>query len=212
MVSEGEKIKVAIAEDHQILRQGLVLLLEGEENLEVVFNVGDGIELVEKVKENPLDVLILDLNMPKMDGETCLPIILEINPNIKVIILSAYFSESIVNALLKMGATCFLPKHCDFSILLDAITSVHYKGFYSMEESEKQKRINLELEMNEKFTPREIDILKLLCKEKTSKEIAKELFISSRTVEGHKLRIMEKTNTTSTSGVVLFVLRKGYFR
>lgn len=91
--------------------------------------------------------------------------------------MSAYFSESIVNALLKMGATCFLPKHCDFSILLDAITSVHNKGFYSMEESEKQKRINLELEMNEKFTPREIDILKLLCKEKTSKEIAKDYLL-----------------------------------
>lgn len=66
--------------------------------------------------------------------------------------------------------------------------------------------------MNENFTPRELDILKLLCEEKTSKEIAETLFISHRTVEGHKLRIMEKTKATSTSGIIIFALRNGYFR
>jgi len=212
MENEEGRIRVAIAEDHHILRQGIVALLEDEENLEMVFDVGDGIELIEKIKDNPIDVLILDLNMPKMDGETCLPIILERYPNLKVVILSAYFSEPIVNELLKLGATCFLPKHSDYSILLDAILSVHKKGFYSMEDSEKEKRANLELEMKENFTPRELDILKLLCEQKTSKEIAEALFISHRTVEGHKLRIMEKTKATSTSGIIIFALRKGYFR
>lgn len=212
MENDERRIRVAIAEDHQILRQGIVALLEDEEKLEMVFDVGDGLQLIEKIKENPIDVLILDLNMPKMDGETCLPIILELYPNLKVVILSAYFSEPIVNALLKMGATCFLPKHSDYTILLDAIVSVYQKGFYSMEESEKEKRTNLELEMNQNFTPRELDILKLLCEEKTSKEIAEALFISHRTVEGHKLRIMEKTKATSTSGIIIFALRKGYFR
>lgn len=76
----------------------------------MVFDVGDGIELIEKIKENPVDILILDLNMPRMDGETCLPIILENYPNLKPVVLSTYLSEPIVNALLKMGATCFLPK------------------------------------------------------------------------------------------------------
>lgn len=212
MENDERRIRVAIAEDHQILRQGIVALLEDEENLEMIFDVGDGIELIEKIKENPIDVLILDLNMPKMDGETCMPIILELYPNLKIVVLSAYFSEPIENSLLKLGATCFLPKHSDYSILLDAIVSVHKKGFYSFEESEKEKRMNLDLEMKENFTPRELDILKLLCEQKTSKEIAETLFISHRTVEGHKLRIMEKTNSTSTSGIIIFALRKGYFR
>ena len=212
METDERRIRVAIAEDHQILRQGIVALLEDEENLEMVFDVGDGLQLIEKIKENPIDVLILDLNMPKMDGETCIPILLELYPNLKVVVLSAYFSEPIVNFVLGLGATCFLPKHSDYSILLDAIMSVHYKGFYSIEESEKEKRLNLELEMKESFTPRELDILKLLCEEKTSKEIAEALYISHRTVEGHKLRIMEKTKTTNTSGIIIFALRKGYFR
>lgn len=212
MEKDERRIRVAIAEDHQILRQGIVALLADEEQLEMIFDVGDGLQLIEKIKENPIDVLILDLNMPKMDGETCLPIILELYPNLKVIVLSAYFSEPIVNALLNMGATCFLPKHSDYSILVDAIVSVYKKGFYSMEESEKENRMNLELQMKENFTLRELDILKLLCEEKTSKEIAEALFISHRTVEGHKLRIMDKTNSTSTSGIIIFALRKGYFR
>lgn len=208
----GRRIRVAIAEDHQILRQGIVALLEDEENLEMVFDVGDGIELIEKIKDNPIDVLILDLNMPIMDGETCIPILLELYPNLKVVVLSAYYSDTIVNVLLKMGAACFLPKHSDYSILLDAIVSVYHSGTFSMEDSEKEKSLKLELELKENFTPRELDILKLLCEEKTSKEIAEALFISHRTVEGHKLRIMEKTNTTSTSGIIIFALRKGYFR
>ncbi len=212
MRNNEERIRVAIAEDHQILRQGIVALLEDEENLNLVFDVGDGLELIEKIKENPVDVLILDLNMPKMDGETCLPIILKLYPNLKIVVLSAYFSEPIMNFVLELGATCFLPKLSDFSVLLDAIVSVHQKGFYSIEESKKEKRLNLELEMKENFTPRELEILKLLCEEKTSKEIAEDLFISHRTVEGHKLRIMEKTKTTSTSGIIIFALRKGYFR
>jgi DNA-binding NarL/FixJ family response regulator len=186
--------------------------LEDEENLEMVFDVGDGLQLIEKIKENPIDVLILDLNMPKMDGETCIPILLELYPNLKVVVLSAYFSEPIVNFVLELGATCFLPKHSDYSILVDAIVSVHQKGFFSTEEYEKEKRLNLELEMKENFTPRELEILKLLCEGKTSKEIAEALFISHRTVEGHKLRIMEKTKTTNTSGIVIFALRNGYFR
>jgi len=95
---------------------------------------------------------------------------------------------------------------------LDAIVDVHKNGFYSEKESKKEKWMNLEIEMNENFTPRELDILKLLCEENTSKEIAETLFISHRTVEGHKLRIMEKTKTTSTSGIIIFALRKGYFR
>jgi len=86
------------------------------------------------------------------------------------------------------------------------------KAFIQWRNLEKEKRINLELEMKENFTPRELDILKLLCEEKTSKEIAEALFISHRTVEGHKLRIMEKTKATSTSGIIIFALRKGYFR
>lgn len=146
-----------------------------------------------------------------MDVDTCMPILLELYPKLKIVILSAFSSESIVNELLKLGATCFLPKHCDFSILLDAIKSIHFTGFYSMEESEKEKRKILEIEMNENFTPRELDILKLLCEEKTSKEIAETLFISHRTVEGHKLRIMKKTKARSTLGIILFALRKGYF-
>ena len=212
MEHDEERTKVAIAEDHEILRQGLKALLCDQSNLEIIFDVGDGIELIEKIKENPVDVLILDLNMPKMDGEKCMPVLLELYPKLKIVILSAFSSESIMNELLKLGATCFLPKHFDFSILLDAIVSVHKNGFYSEKESEKEKRKNLELEMNENFTPRELDILKLLCEEKTSKEIAETLFISHRTVEGHKLRIIEKTKATSTSGIIIFALRNGYFR
>jgi len=87
MENKDRRIRVAIAEDHQILRQGIVALLEDEENLDLVFDIGNGIELIDKIKENPIDVLILDLNMPKMDGESCLPIISELYPNLKIVAL-----------------------------------------------------------------------------------------------------------------------------
>lgn len=86
-----------------------------------------------------------------MDGETCMPVLLEFYPKLKIIVLSAFYSESIMNELLKMGATCFLPKHCDFSILLDAIVSVHKNGFYSEKESEKREKEELGIRDERKF-------------------------------------------------------------
>jgi DNA-binding NarL/FixJ family response regulator len=130
MKNDEVKIRVGIAEDHQILRQSLVALLKTEEMLSVALEVGDGFELLEKIQDTSVDVLILDINMPRMDGEQCIPILRKSFPNLKIIILSAYYSEPLVNAMLKIGAHVYLPKHVDYPILLKAIESVHNLGSF----------------------------------------------------------------------------------
>jgi DNA-binding NarL/FixJ family response regulator len=212
MKNDEVKIRVGIAEDHQILRQSLVALLKTEEMLSVALEVGDGFELLEKIQDTSVDVLILDINMPRMDGEQCIPILRKSFPNLKIIILSAYYSEPLVNAMLKIGAHVYLPKHVDYPILLKAIESVHNLGSFEYVKKTPLVTPKIESDLRESFTARELEILKLVCEEKTSKEIAQLLFISHRTVEGHKMRLLEKTKSTNTSGIIIYALRNGLFR
>jgi DNA-binding NarL/FixJ family response regulator len=211
MTEDRQEIRVAIAEDHIILRQGLVELLKNETGLKLVFEAENGAEVLEKMRENPIDVLILDLRMPIMDGETCLPLALELNPELKVVILSMYFTAPFISQLIKLGASAYLPKNIDFDSLKDAIVSVHQSGYYINEEIEKLLAAYKQDSFSALLSERELEIIHLVCKEKTSKEIAIELFLSHRTVEGHKARLIEKINAKNTAGIVLYAIRKGLF-
>lgn len=211
MIEDKEEIRVAIAEDHIILRQGLVELLKYETGLKLVFEAENGTEVLEKMRENPIDVLILDLRMPIMDGETCLPLALELNPELKVVILSMYFTAPFISQLIKLGASAYLPKNIDFDSLKDAIVSVHQNGYYINEEIEKLLAAYKQDSFSALLSERELEIIHLVCKEKTSKEIAAELCLSHRTVEGHKARLIEKINAKNTAGIVLYAIRNGLF-
>ena len=209
-----KKIKVAIAEDHDMVRQGMVSLLKLEEELDVVFDVANGQELLDRLKDERVDILLLDLDMPVMSGEKALPIISEEYPHMGIIIVSMHYVTDLIYRCVALGAKGFLPKQSNFELVIDAIHSVIDKGFYFdsmitqtlLTEIRKGKLGN---EEEVALTAREEEIIELVCQGKRNKEIADALFVSQRTVEGHRRNISEKTQTDNAVELVIYALKKG---
>lgn len=209
-----QKISIAIAEDHVLFRQGMVSLLNEEEDVSIAFEAGNGQELLDSLKHTIPHVILLDISMPVMEGKEALTKIRETYPEVKVIMLSMYYESSYIAEYLAKGARAFLPKNCDIDKVVDAIRTVHHKGFYFDDEIsgllmdklihvEKQHDDNVKL----RLTDRETQVLNLICLEKSNKEIAEILHISIRTVEGHRQCIMAKTDTKNVLSLVMFALR-----
>jgi len=216
MVSE-QVVKIAIAEDHNIFRKILADSLQySENNFDVVFHVGNGLDLINELRKNQIDVVIIDLNMPIMSGDKAIDIISSEFPNIKIIILSFYHDIDMICDYFSKGVNAFLPKECDIEDLIDAIFSVIRIGYYINEYSEIpfRKRISqnkLNISKNEKITlsDREIEIIKLTCLQLCSKQISDRLFISVRTVENYRHRIGKKIGSNNSIGLVLYALYNG---
>jgi DNA-binding NarL/FixJ family response regulator len=205
-------IKLGIAEDHLVLRQGIISLLNDYENIEVIFDVNNGKELLDAIKNNKPDIVILDIEMPTMDGKESLEKIKLNYPDVKVIILSMHFEDAFIYEFIKNGACAFLPKQCSIDSLVDAIHNVYIVGHYydakvseAMANMIKKNSATNTIINDAIFTSREINIIKLICQRKTNKEIAEELELSVRTVEGHRYNISKKTGINNTLDLVDFV-------
>jgi DNA-binding NarL/FixJ family response regulator len=207
-------INIALAEDHLLFRQGLTTLLKEYEEINVLFDASNGIELLDELKKSKPDVILLDIEMPIMNGKEALLKIKEKYPAIKVIMISSYYDDAYITEYLLLGAVGFLPKHCDIEKVIDAIFAVYEQGFYFdnniskslLAKLMKSKAVNPTLP-NQILSNREIEILKLTCLEKTSKEISEELFISQRTVEWHRKQIMIKTKAKNVVGLVMYAIK-----
>ena len=203
-----------MAEDHLLFRQGLTTLLKEYEEINVLFDASNGIELLDELKKSKPDVILLDIEMPIMNVKEALLKIKEKYPAIKVIMISSYYDDAYITEYLLLGAVGFLPKHCDIEKVIDAIFAVYEQGFYFdnniskslLAKLMKSKAVNPTLP-NQILSNREIDILKLTCLEKTSKEISEELFISQRTVEWHRKQIMIKTKAKNVVGLVMYAIK-----
>ncbi len=210
----AKEIRVGLAEDHLIVRQGIVKLLKNEPGIKVVFDVGNGLEVLEELKKHKIDVLILDLQMPLADGKTVLRKLEIRYPQIKTIILSANTSQIEVIECLQLGALAFLPKHSDFEKIMDAIYQVN-EGLHYFDKnvsatvintlknkSDSARRSELSL-LNEK----EISIIRLICNGLKNQEIAEHMCLSHRTVEGIRRQISSKTNTKSLVDLIFFAIK-----
>jgi len=201
-----KRIHLGIADDHLVLRQGLISLLKEYDHLNIVLSVNNGKELMEELKKTKPDIILLDIEMPLMNGREALEKIKIEYPQIKVIIISQYFTNAFIIEFIKIGARGFLPKNCDIEKIVDAIQLVHENGEYydnkvssAMAESLKNAPSEIdELVTKTELTKREFEILKLICQKKTNSEIANILFLSIRTVEVHRFNISKKTNTSNT--------------
>lgn len=211
-----QSINIAIAEDHLLVREGIVTMLTKEEDFNVLYSVSNGLELIENMKLREPNIVLLDIKMPVMDGKEAFKIIKEIYPKVKIIMLSMHFNETYIYEFMSSGAAGFLPKNCGIEKLVDAIYSVYEQGHY-YDNSISESLIS-RISKNEKFlshsnedilSDRQIDIIKLLYDEKTPEEISKILFLSKRTVEWHKTKIFEKTNTKSLVGLIKYALSNG---
>lgn len=216
---KDKKINIALAEDHLLVRQGLVHLLNEYEGINVLFDVGNGAELLEKLKKNRPEIILLDIEMPIMSGREALQKIKEKYPKIKVLIISSHFEDSFVIEFITQGAAGFLPKNTDIDIVVDAIYAVKENGFYF------DKRVSLIMAQalidhnknthafeQVELSIRERQVLELLCKDKTTREIAEELCLSSRTVEGYRKILMEKTRSKNSMGLINFAIKNQIIR
>jgi DNA-binding NarL/FixJ family response regulator len=209
--------KVYIADDHTLFRKAMVTLLQTFERIAMVKDAENGKELLTLIKFEKPDVAIVDLQMPVMDGsETCGHIISKY-PDVKLIILTMHDSNKFILHMVEMGVHAFLLKNSEPDELERAIYSVIEKDFYhnNLVASVLRRNVKEKLPKNRslfqsvELTDRENEILLLICKEMTLKEISQHLFLSENTVRNHKVNIMEKVGVNNVVGLVKFAYETG---
>jgi len=212
-------IKIAIADDEALFRAGISFILTRIKNFEIVFEAENGADLIEKLKiatEKP-DVVLMDLKMPLLNGVESTKILQKEYPEIKVIAVTSYDGKSFITNMIDVGASSYLLKNTSPKIVVHTINEVFEKGFYYDERvlkiihenllSAKSKRIKSDLD-NNLLTKREKEILELICNQYTTNEIADKLFISPRTVEGHRNNLLLKTESKNVAGLVIYGIQK----
>ncbi len=212
-------IKVLIADDHEIFRDGLKLMLGSVDTIDLAGEAANGKELAALVDEKKPDVVVTDIKMPVMDGPQVTKYIMEHHPLVKVIALSMFDDEELILEMLESGATGYLLKNADKSEMIDAIHSVHNNTpYYCKSTSGKlvkliaYSRANMQKQKKEaEFTDKEKDIIRLICKEYTNKQIGETLFLSTRTVEGYRMKILEKMGAKNIVGIVIEAIRLGIY-
>jgi len=202
-----ENIKIAIADDHKLVRDGIANLLVSQ-NFNVVHLCENGKLIYEYVMANDVDIVLMDLNMPIMNGWDATKALQQDKPQVKVIGLSMYDDDLSVLRIIKAGARGYLLKDCEPAELVRAINDVHTNGFYSSDfvTSHLFKSISnpgSEGNLIEMLSEREIEFLKLCCTELTYKEIANQLNVSPRTADGYRDTLFTKLGVRSRVGLVL---------
>ena len=201
----SKMIRLIIADDHPVIRDGIKTILLKEKGIVLVATVENGLELLNVLKDNQADVILMDVNMPEMNGIEATKRVREEYPKTKVLSFSQYDEKRFVKQLLKSGANGYLLKNAAASELIKAIKIVSEGGVYLSEElpnvfGEKPKRRSNYL--FPELSPRELDVLKEICKEKSTQEIADILFISHNTVETHRAHLLLKVGVKNTAGLV----------
>lgn len=214
-------IKIALVDDHKLFRKSLSLLMNSFNGISVVFDSADGYNFLQYLEETDIDVLLLDIKMPILNGfEVCLKAKL-IDPKLKIIILSQLTSKEAVHKVMEIGANGYFTKNSSPEMLEEAINNVMDKDYYfdiSLSSVIREallwnKKRTSTIETDKvSLTSREIEIVQLATREKCSKEIADSLNISTRTVEKHRKHIMEKTQSKNFIGVVLYALRNNLIK
>ena len=211
-------IRIALVDDHQLFRKSLVLLIATFDEVDVVFDTDDGTKLLERLENGEqIDVVLLDIQMPIMDGFEICTLLKKSNPDVKILIVSQLTTKEAVHKIMDCGANGFFTKNSPPELLEQAIKGIVNKDYYfDMELAavvreailwEKKVQSNFNFTQKINLTGREVEIILMACKEMSSIEIGDKLCISTRTVEKHRKRIMEKTESKNFIGVVLYALK-----
>jgi DNA-binding NarL/FixJ family response regulator len=208
-----KKIKILLAEDHTIVRQGIRLLLESHGGFEVVAEVSDGREAVRKAGEQKPDIVLMDISMPILNGLTATSQIVKQYPNIKVLILTMHEDHETVRQVLKAGAAGYIVKKSAADDLFDAIEAVcGEEAFFSPSISRilLDEYMSTSEETEQILSPRETEILQLVAEGHPNREIASLLCISVKTVEGHKENIKKKLGAKDQVELIKYAIVKGF--
>lgn len=209
-----DKIKIMVVDDHAILREGIRALLSLEDDIEIVGEASEGNQAVEKARELNPDVVIMDIAMPGMDGLEATRRMKKKTPKLKVLVLTQHDNKEYILSTIKAGAAGYVPKRALGSELVTAIRAVH-KGESFLYPSaataliEEYRQQTAGEDPYDSLTAREREILKLIADGHTSRKIADMLFLSLKTVLGHRTRIMEKLNIHNRTELIKFAMRKG---
>ncbi|MBI3237510.1 MAG: response regulator transcription factor [Flavobacteriia bacterium] len=215
-MSEEEKITIAIVDDETLIVQLLEDYFRKVDSVQVVMKAYDGKEFIEQLKQTDKypDIVLLDLRMKEMDGIETTTYLREHFPEIKIIVMSSHYMSSFMGYMLKTGVNAFIPKEISPDFLTNVIHSVKQHGYYFSEEHVEVMRTQIapkvpkpKLTQQEILSEREMEILKLICQQFTSQEIADKLFIARRTVEGHKGNLLLKTAVKNTAGLVIYAIQ-----
>ncbi len=209
-------INILIADDHQLLIDGIKVTLRDIADFAIVAEALNGYQVIEILESGiEVDVILMDINMPKLDGLECTKMVIKKFPDIKIIALSQYDEKRFVKRMVKNGAFGYLLKDSDKDTLEKAIRQVRSGEKYFCD------RLNLrlveqELKMEDtkslfpKLTAREIEILNLICKEFSTQEIANKLFLSFHTIESHRANLMQKAGVKNTAGLVRWAVENDF--
>jgi DNA-binding NarL/FixJ family response regulator len=206
-----EKIRIIITDDHQLFRNGLKILLNAFQEFEVTGEASNGEEFLRILKNTPADVVLMDINMPEMDGIEATRRGLKLCPAIDIIALSMYGEEEYYYKMVDAGAKGFLLKDSDISEVKEAILTVRRGGSYFSQELLYHVIQKIKHRENESksanLSKREKEILLKICEGLSNQEIAETLFISKRTVDKHRANLLGKTNSKNTASLILFAIR-----
>lgn len=211
-------IRIAIIDDEQLITEGIRLLLSAEESIHVSFTSCDGHSFLENLGRLSPDefphIALIDIQMQPMNGFELVETLRRDFPQLKLMILSSHYKSSVFGYMIKLGISAFLAKNSDRNTFIEAIRNVHTKGvFFSLTDQEmllsymnnpprKKTLFTLEDDLSE----REREVIKLICEQCTNQEIAEKLNLSPRTVESHRQRILEKTGSKNSVGIVIYAV------
>ena len=212
-------IKIAIADDHKIFRDGLKIALADKADLKMLWEAEDGKEMMHKIAIKKPDVLLMDIRMPEVDGINALQILRKEYGSIKIIVLTMYDDEQMVNKMMEMGANAFLTKTTDPAEIYEAILTCVSSDFYFNDlvnnavmgklVQKKNSRQNNVGSIAINFSEKELKIIQLLAEDMTTEDISKAIFLSPRTIETIRQNLKTKANVKTIAGLVMYAMRKG---
>lgn len=216
-MANNDRIKVLITDDHALFRTGVKTSLLHYADIEFIGEAENGIQLLHLIKFLKPDVILLDIQMPIMDGIACLPEVKKILPTAKIIMLTMNDDISMISRLMEIGANSYLIKNSDSETIYEAIKAVHTKEYFFNDYTNKamlsslrsKKIVETQSPHAIELSDNEMQVLKLMCEEKSTREIADIVEISPRTVEAIRDRLKIKTGTKSTAGLILYAVKHG---
>jgi len=211
-------IRVIIADDHVLYRAGVKTALSSKSDLQIIAEADNGMHLLQLLKQVPADVILLDIQMPIMDGIATLPEIKKLYPHTKVIMLTMLEDNSMITKLMELGANSYLTKTSDSEIIYEAIKTCHEQEYYFNTLTNQALLTNLKQRLTNPMpiqtaqpdvllNDKETTILRLMCEEKTTKEIADMVELSPRTVEAIRDKLKVKIGAKSTAGLIMYAVK-----
>lgn len=210
-----QQIKVAIADDHKIFRDGIRMALKDRPYLKIIWEAEDGKDLMHKMKIKWPDILLMDIRMPELDGTNAIALIRKEYQEVKIIVLSMYDDQEMITKMMEMGANAYLTKTTDPDEIYQAILTCMNDDFYFNDLVNKAVLLKLQHKKNARqfypnpinFSEKELKILKCIAEDKTTEEISKVVFLSPRTIETIRQKMKDKVGVKTIAGLVMYAMR-----